>query len=62
MFENKTTLPSPRNQDKEETEKINDLLANIPTKIISELNQLTYARAKLISKKSGLPSITRKES
>ena len=56
MSEKKTTLPSLRNQDwrtvKSETEKVNDLLTNIPTNDTTELNDLIYAGAKLISKKS----------
>ena len=44
------------NQDcrtvKSETEKVNDLLTNISTNDITELNDLN-ARAKLVSEKSG---------
>ena len=38
-----------------ETEKINDLLTNIPTSDITELNDLIYARTKLVCEKSELP-------
>ena len=55
MSENKTTLFSLWKQDwrtvKSETEKVNNLLANIPTKAITELNDLIYAGAKLVCKK-----------
>ena len=50
MSENKTTLHSLRNQDrrtvKPEIEKANDLLTNISTNDITELNDLIYAGAK----------------
>ena len=53
MFERKTTLPSIRNQDwrtvKSETEKMNDLLTNIPTN-----DGLIYAGAKLDGEKIGV--------
>ena len=59
MPEKKTTLPSLRNQDwwtvKSETEKVNDLLNNIPTNNITGLNNLIYAGAKLICEKIGVP-------
>ena len=60
MTEKKTTLLSLRNQDwktvKSETEKINDLFANIPTNDVTELNDSIYTGAKLVSeKKSGSP-------
>ena len=59
MSEKKTTLPSLRNQNwrtaKSETEKVNDLLTNIPTNDITELNDLTYAGAKLVCKKNRCP-------
>ena len=52
MSENETTLPSLRKQDwgkvKSETEKVNNLLTNIPTDDITELNDLIYAGAKLV--------------
>ena len=60
VSEKKTTLPYPRYEDrrtvKSEIKKVNDLLANIPTNDITELNDLIYAGAKLIQKKkSGFP-------
>ena len=59
MSEKKTTLPSIRNQDwrivRSQTEKVNDSLTNIPTNDITELNDLKYARAKLVSEKIGVP-------
>ena len=55
MSEKKTTFPFLKNQDwrtvKSETEKVNDLLTNIPTNDITDLNDLIYARAKLICEK-----------
>ena len=58
MSENKTTLPSFRNQDwrtvKFKTEKVNDLLTNIPTNVITELDDLIYANL-LVSEKIGVP-------
>ena len=58
MSEKKTTLPSLRNQDwrtiKFETEKVNDLLTNIPTNEITELDDLIYAGAKLVCEKIGV--------
>ena len=52
MCETKTTFPSFRNQDwrtvKSDTEKVNDLLTNIPTNNTTELNDLIYAGAKLV--------------
>ena len=55
MSEKKTILLSLRNQDwrtvKSETEKVNDLLTNIPTNDITVLN----AGAKLVSEKIGVP-------
>ena len=55
MSEKKTSLPSVRNQDwrtiKSETEKINDLLTNIPANNIMKLNDLIYAGAKIVSEK-----------
>ena len=51
MPEMKTTLPSLRNQDwitvKSETKKVNELLTNIPTNAITELNDLIYAGNKI---------------
>ena len=59
MLELKITLSCLRNQDgktvKADTEKINELLTHIRTSNITELNELIYARAKLISDKIGLP-------
>ena len=53
ISEKKTILPSLRNQDwrtvKSETKKVDGLVTNIPTNDISELNDLIYARAKLVS-------------
>ena len=55
MSEKKTTLSSLRSQDwrivKYETEKLNDLLANIPANDITELNDLIYAGTKLVREK-----------
>ena len=39
---------------KEETEKVNRLLPNIPTVNISEINQLIYSGAKLVCDKIGI--------
>ena len=62
MSEKKTTLPSLRNQEwrtvKSKTEKVNDLLINIPTNDIMDLNDLIYAREKLVSEKIGVPMKT----
>ena len=59
MSEKKTTLPSLRNQDgrtvKAETEKVNDLLTNILTNDITELNNLICAGSKLVYNKIGIP-------
>ena len=59
LSEKKTTLPSFRNQDwrsvKSETEKVNDLLTNLLTNDITELNNLIYAGAKLVCEKIGVP-------
>ena len=56
--EKKTALNSLWNQNwktiEVETEKINDLLTNIPMKNIADLNNLIYARAKLSCEKVGL--------
>ena len=58
MSENKTTLLSLRNQDwkkvKSETQKVNNLLTNIPTNDITELNDLVYAGEILVCKKIGV--------
>ena len=57
ISEKKTLLPSLRNQDRRtvkfEIEKVNDLLTNIPTNETMELNDLTYAGAKLVREKIG---------
>ena len=59
MSEKKTTLSSLRSKDwgtvKSETEKVNDLLKNIPTKNITELNDLIYSGAKLVFEKIEVP-------
>ena len=58
MSKKKTTLPSHTKQNwrrvKSETEKVTDLLTNIPTNTM-DLNDLIYARAKLVSEKIGVP-------
>ena len=55
--EKKTIWPSLGNQDwrivKSETEKVNDLLTNISTNDITELNDLIYAGAKLVRENRG---------
>ena len=52
MNSEKTILPSLRNIEwktlKIETNKINHILPYIPTNNITELNELIYARAKLV--------------
>ena len=57
--EKKITLPSFRKQDwrtdKSETEKVNDLLINIPTNDIMELNNLIYTGRKLVCEKNRSP-------
>ena len=54
----KRRLPSLRNQDgkivKTEIEKINDLLTNITTNIITELNEQIYSGAKFVCEKNGV--------
>ena len=59
MSEKKTALASLKNQEwwsvKSETEKVDDLLTNIPTNDITELNDLIYAGTKLICEKIGVP-------
>ena len=55
MSEKKTKLPSLRNQDWTEPEKVNDLLTNIPTNDITELNDLIYVGVKLNCEKIGAP-------
>ena len=58
MKEQSTTLPSLRSIEwrtiNMETEKINQVLTYIPTKNITELNELIYAGAKLVSEKIGV--------
>ena len=58
MSEQKTILPSPRNQDwkrvKIETKKVNKLLKHCPTNNITERNDLIYAKAKLVCDKTGI--------
>ena len=58
MSEKKTTLPSLRNQYcktvKSETDKVNDLLTNIPTNDITEINDLIYAGAKSVCEKKSV--------
>ena len=60
MNQMKYTLPSPRNQDWKKdvmvgTEKINKLLENFPMDNITELNNLIYTEAILVSDKTGIP-------
>ena len=54
MSEKKTSLLS-LSGTRSETEKVNDLLTNIPTNNITDLNDLIYAGAKLVCEKSGSP-------
>ena len=58
ISEKKATLLSLRNEDwnkvKVETKKVNELLKNIPTDNITELNELIYAGVKLVSDKIGI--------
>ena len=60
MNSEKTTLPSLRNIEsriaREETNKMNQLLTYISTNNITELNEVLYARAKLICEKIRIPS------
>ena len=55
MIEKKTTLPSLTNQNWKnvmvETKKINRLSPSIATENITELNELIYTEAKLVSDK-----------
>ena len=59
MNEQKTTLPSLRNIEwrpiKMETKKINQVLTYIPTKNITELNELINTRGKLVYEKIRVP-------
>ena len=56
----KTTLPSLRNIKwrtvKTETNKMNEVLSDISMNIITELNELIIAGAKLVCEKIGIPS------
>ena len=60
MNSEKTTLPSLRNIEwrivKAETNKMNQVLTDISTNNITELNELIYAGAKLVCKKTGILS------
>ena len=57
ISEKKTTLPSLRNQEWRtvKSEKVNDLLTNLQTNNITELNNLIYVGAKLVCEKNGFP-------
>ena len=59
MFEKKTSLPSFMSQNwrtvRSEAEKVKDLLKNISTNDITELNDLIYTGAKLVCEKIGFP-------
>ena len=61
----KTILPSLRNIKwktlKIEMNKINHILPYIPTNNITALNELIYARAKLVCEKIGIPSKSTKK-
>ena len=65
MSSEKTTLPSLRNIEwkklKIETNKINHILPYLLTNNINELNELIFAGAKLVCKKSGIPSKSAKK-
>ena len=65
MDSEKTTLPSLRciewRKVKTETNKINQLLPYISTNNITELNEVIYARAKLVCEKIETPSKTRRK-
>ena len=65
MNSGKNKLPSLRNIEwrtlKAETNKINQILPYISTNNITELNELIYARAKLVWEKIGIPSISAKK-
>ena len=60
MNSEKTTLPSLRNIKlrtvKTETNRINQVLPNVSTNNITELNELIYAGAKLHCEKMGIAS------
>ena len=59
MNDRKKNLPSLRNIEwrtiKMKTEKINQVLTYIPTKNLTEFNELIYTGAKLASEKIGVP-------
>ena len=59
MTEEKTKLPSHRNQDwkkvKIEIKKVNKLFTNSPTESITELNELIYTEVKLVCGKINVP-------
>ena len=61
----KTTLPSLGNIEwrtlKTETYRINQMVPYISANNISELNDLIYAGAKLVSEKIGIPSKSTKK-
>ena len=65
MNSEKTILPSLRNIEwktlKTETNKINHILPYMPTNNITELNELIYARAKLVCENIGIPSKSTKK-
>ena len=65
MNREKTTLPSLRKIEwrtiKTETNKINQVLPYISTNVITELNELIYTGAKLVSEKIGIPSESTKK-
>ena len=65
MNSEKTTLPSLRNIEwrtvKVEANKLNQVLTYISTIDITELNELIYAGAKLVSEKIAIPSKSTKE-
>ena len=44
-----------RKQSRQKLKKINDSLTNMPTNNVTELNNLTYAGAKLVCGKIGIP-------
>ena len=60
MNSEKTILSSVRNIEwktlKIETNKMNQILPNIPTNNITEVNELIYAGAKLVCENIGIPS------
>ena len=64
MREQKTTLLSLRNQDRKkvkvETKRVNKFVNYVPTDNIAELNQLIYARSKLVDNKVSIFQRTKK--